>query len=363
MFTDAEMISPTTAPMKKRRWWKTRPFLVVSVAIHLLFALGATYFVVSRYSAARKLTFSAGPKSPNPAERALQHRVQLRERMKTAPPVLPKRVLTKGVTKITLPPLPSLPGPKTAALAPILPAAGNAIGFGTRSGTMGSAAGTGTGAAINFFGIRDISSNVVIVVDISDSMFGRTGDADYDARKLVRRGKDQNFQAVRDEAIRLIEGLNLNTYFGIVRFSGGAYSWKSELVPATDENKQTAIDHIQKQLDYHKAPKKHDRPGGTRHDYALEAAFKLKPHGGVIYLLTDGNATGDSIVRPGQTISPEDIFKIAGDGQKTLNRPAKIHTIYYVTGADRPEERQMLMTLSAQNGGKFNSVEARGRKG
>ena len=363
MLAETEIASQAATRKKRRPWWKTRPFLFISVGVHLLFVLGATYFVVSRYSAARKLTFAAGPKSPNPAERALQHRVQMRERTKTAPAAVPKRVLTKGAAKIELPPLPSLPESKETGPAPMLPAAGNTIAFGTRPGTMGSVGGTGTGAAINFFGIRDVSKNVVIVVDVSDSMFGRTGDADYGSRKLVRHGKEQNFQAVRDEAIKLIEGLTPNANFGIVRFSGGAYTWKPELVPATEENKREAIEHIQKQLDYHKAPKKRGRPGGTRHDYALEAAFKLKPEGGVIYLLTDGNATGDSVIHPGQKISPEDIFQVARDGEKTLKKPAKIHTIYYVTGEDKPEERQMLMTLSAQNGGKFNRVEGKGRKG
>jgi von Willebrand factor type A domain len=363
MPAEPPIVSETLITRKPRPWWKTRPFLFVSVGVHLVFLLGASYFVVSRYTAARKLTFSAGPKSPNPTERALQHRVKLQERSKIAPPPSTKRVLSTGRAKIILPPLPSLPASKEAGPAPLLPAAGNAVTFGTRPGTMGSVGGTGTGAAINFFGIRDVSRNVVIVVDVSDSMFGRTGDADYESRKLVRHGKEQNFQAVRDEAIKLVEGLTPNTYFGIVRFSGGAYSWKPELVPATEENKQAAIAHIQTKLDYHKASKKQGRPGGTRHDYALETAFKLKPEGGVIYLLTDGNATGESIIRPGQPITPQDIFKVAQDGQKTLSRPAKIHTIYYVTGADQPEERQMLMTLSAQNGGKFTSVEAKGRKG
>jgi hypothetical protein len=65
----------------------------------------------------------------------------------------------------------------------------------------------------------------------------------------------------------------------------------------------------------------------------LEEAFKLKPEGGVIYLLTDGNASGDSVLQPGREISPEDIFKVADDGQRALKRRAKIHAIYYVTGA------------------------------
>src|SRR5438552_14003857 len=107
-----ETISATEPTSQKlRRWWKSRPFLLISVGIHLLFGLGAAYLVVSKYSAGRKLTFNAGPKSPNPAERALQHRVQLQQKTQsaTAPASVPKRVLSASAAKIELPPLPSLP--------------------------------------------------------------------------------------------------------------------------------------------------------------------------------------------------------------------------------------------------------------
>ncbi len=325
-----------------------------------MFALVAAYVVVAHYSG-RKLTFQAGPKSPNVAERARQHRVQIQQKTqnRNVTTTLPKRIISSGMSKVELPPMPAMP--KADAPGPPKMAAAGGASFTATTGTSTSIGGTGSGAPINFFGIRDISSNVVIVVDVSDSMFGRTGDASYESHGLVRHGQEQNFQAVRDEAIALVDGLPPTANFGIVRFSGGAYSWQPELVPATEENKRAAIEHIQTQLDYHKAPKRGKRPGGTRHDYALEEAFKLKPENGVIYLLTDGNATGDSMIQPGRKITPEDIFSVAETGQKTLHRRAKIHSVYYVTGEDKPEERQMLMTLSGRNGGKFLSVQAKGR--
>jgi hypothetical protein len=355
-----EPAAVTVAP-PARRWWRSRLFLLISVGAHLLFGLIAACVVVSHYSAARKLAFKAGPPSPNPAERALQHRVQLQQKTqsKDVSNTLPKRIVSTGLSKIELPALPALPKPEGGP--PKMAAAGGAT-FGAVAGIGSFAGGTGAGTPINFFGIRDISSNVVIVVDVSDSMFGRTGDASYESRGLVRHGKEQNFQAVRDEAIALVNGLPPAANFGIVRFSGGAYPWQPLLVPATEENKRAATEHIQSHLDYHKAPKHGKRPGGTRHDYALEEAFKLKPEGGVIYLLTDGNATGDSVVQPGRKITAEDIFKVADDGQKSLRRRAKIHAIYYVTGEDKPDERQMLANLAGRNGGKFNSVQAKGRK-
>jgi hypothetical protein len=80
-------------------------------------------------------------------------------------------------------------------------------------------------------------------------MFIRTGDAAYPS-KLIRHGKEQNFQVIRDEAIKLVQSLTPQTRFGIVRWSGGAYSWKTELVPATDDNKKAAADHIRNEVDY-----------------------------------------------------------------------------------------------------------------
>ena len=157
-----------------------------------------------------------------------------------------------------------------------------------------------------------------------------------------------------------MQSLLPQTRFGIVRWSGGAYSWKPELVPATEENKQAAIAHIQNDVDYKTAkPKRGDR-GGTRHDLALAEAFSLKPE--TIYMLTDGNATES---QPGGGLSPippEDIFKVAEAGQKTLPKRAKVHVIYYLNGKEKADERQMLKNLSARNSGQFRRVEANGRR-
>ncbi len=345
--------TPQASTAKKLRWFAS-PVLVGSIALHLLFATGAAFWVVSHYSSARKLTFQAGPKSPNPSTQALQHRVQMQKKMQQTMPSVPKRVLSTGPSKVELPPIPDMPGPKLTG--PMKMAAGQTGAFsGGGTGGGGGLGGAGSGTAINFFGIRDVSSSVVIMIDISGSMFGRTGDFDYNTHKLVRVGKEQSFQAVRDEAIKLVETLNPAIRFGIVRWSGGAYSWKPELVPATEENKKAAVEHIQTQVDSGKAPPTGGRPGGTRHDYALEEAFKLKPE--TIYMLTDGNATasnGGSL----QTIDDKDIWKVAEEGQKTLTKKAKLHTVYYLTGKEKPEEENMLRQLASRNGGNFRKMPA-----
>ena len=344
-------------PPRLRRY--SPPVLIGVVVLHLLFGGVAAIWVVSKYSGSRKLTFNAGPKSPNPSERALEHRVQLQKKMESvsAPPMVPKRILSTGSAKLTLPPLPEI---KSAENAPptMMSAGGAGTAFGTSGGSsLGGGAG-GNGTAINFFGIRDISTSVVIMIDVSDSMFTRTGDAQYPS-KLVRQGKEQNFQVIRDEAIKLVQSLTPQTRFGIVRWSGGAYAWKPELVPATEENKQAAIAHIQNEVDY-KTAKPEGKPGGTRHDYALEKAFSLKPE--TIYMLTDGNATAS---QPGgglKPIPPQEIYKIAEEGQKGLPKKTHLHVIYYLNAKEKSDEVDMLRGLASRNSGKFQKVEAKGRQ-
>jgi hypothetical protein len=78
-------------------------------------------------------------------------------------------------------------------------------------------------------------------------------------------------------------------------------------------------------------------------------------------MIADGNATGESVVDPSRKINADDIFRAAEEGQKTLNKKARPHAIYYLTGEDKADERQMLMTLATRDGGQFRQVEARGR--
>ena len=109
------------------------PLLIGVVALHLIFGGVAAIWVVSKYSAARKLTFNAGPKSPNPSERALEHRVQLQKKMTavSAPPIVPKRVLSTGAARVTLPPLPEIKAQENAP--PTMMSAGSGAAFGAQA--------------------------------------------------------------------------------------------------------------------------------------------------------------------------------------------------------------------------------------
>ncbi len=350
--------SPETRTSAVRRY--SPAVLIGVVALHLLFGGLAAIWVVSKYSAARKLTFHAGPKSPNPSERALEHRVQLQKKTNSAsaPPPVPKRVLTTGLAKVILPAMPEIKTPETAPRA-MMSAGGAGAAFGPSGVPSLGGGGGGNGTAINFFGIRDLSTSVVIMIDVSDSMFTRTGDAS--GSKLRRHGKEQNFQLIRDEAIKLVQSLTPQTSFGIVRWSGGAYSWQPALVPATEENKAAAIAHIEQEVDFKSAKARGGQRGGTRHDLALQQAFALKPE--TIYMLTDGNATESQKGGGLKPIAPQEIYRVAEEGQKSLTKKAKLHVIYYVNAKEKSDEVDMLRGLASRNSGKFQKIKAKGGKG
>jgi hypothetical protein len=229
-----------------------------------------------------------------------------------------------------------------------------ALGAGAGTGLAG-AGGTGTG--MSFFDIQDAAQSVVIMIDVSASMFGRTGDYDYDTGKKLREGKEQSFQTVRDEAAKLIDGLDLNARFNILRWSGSARPWKPALVPASAPNKSAAKQHIEDDIDVNTAGPTGGRPGGTRHDYALEALFELGPE--VAFMLTDGNATAS---KPGggfEVIEDRDVFKLISDAKDRLGTLPRIHVLYYLTGQDRKEEERLLRGIASRTGGKFRKVKVR----
>ena len=129
---------------------------------------------------------------------------------------------------------------------------------------------------------------------------------------------------------------------------------------ATEENKKAGIEHIQSEVDYKTAKPKRGQPGGTRHDLALQEAFSLKSE--TIYMLTDGNATISQKGGGLPPIPPQDIYKVAEEGQKQLPKKARVHVIYYLNGKEKSDEVDMLRGLASRNSGKFQKVKAKGAK-
>ena len=341
--------------------------LAVSIILHGIIIAVAVIWVVSE--------ILIKPPEPEftPPEKRVQLPAQLREQALSnarhdaaAPrPSYSQRLASKAPGPVAVPAMPEvdmkqmLPLDPSELVSDQISGMIGASGYGRGTGRgLGGGGGTGKGSGVAFFDIKDTAKSLVIMIDVSQSMFSRTGDYDSSTRKLLKEGKDQAFNVIRVEAIKLINGLGPDTRFGIIRWSGSARSWKNELVRATDENKAAARQHIETEIDANSSPPTGGKPGGTRHDYALTELLRLNPESA--FMLTDGNATAS---QPGGGMTPipakdlTDLLENASEERETLPR---IHTIYYLTGADKKEEEEMLKDIARKTKGRFRKVEAAG---
>jgi hypothetical protein len=339
---------------RQRRVFLASTGAAVGVVLLALGVAGAV--IVARYLAPPGVAFEAPPKKvlkipPQVREvRLAQAEFEAAAPLPAFPmPALSSRVMDSGLPPLPAMPmdasLPSLPGTILGAAAGSAAAAGSSGAGGLGSGGLGAGSGLGgLASGVGFFGIQDRGESVVLMIDVSGSMFLRLGDA--------------AFETVRDEAAQLVDALAPGTRFGIVVWSGGAGRWREQLVPASAENREAArafiagLDgHAYRRLGRMCAQVLRDEAGGTRHDLALRQAFTLKPE--VVYLISDGNA-----MRGTDAMANEEIWSLARGLQKELETPARLHAIYFVTGPAKANERELLQKLARSNGGKFREVSA-----
>ncbi len=355
-------------PATRQKW---NPKVLVSVILlHAAGLVGFGFWVVARILLKPKetITFTVQPRKVRMVAQTPEHHMNLAAHEAAAPkPTYNSRISASTPAKFNLPELPKVDLQQMLPLDPselvsdevssLVGSAGQGTGLG--SGLKGAGGlGNGKGTGLSFFGLKDTGRSLVIMIDVSNSMFGRTGDYDYSTRKKLREGKDQSFQNIRDEAVKLIDALPLNTRFGIIRWSGSARAWKPQLVPATPEAKAAAREHIQNEIDVGTAPPMGGRPGGTRHDYALELLFSLQPE--VAFMLTDGNATASQTGGGMKTIPTEELLEQINEAKKQNSALPRVHTIYYLTGADKPEEEALLRGIARRTKGEFKKVAAKG---
>ena len=330
--------SQPIAPAKPGLWQRmsSSKVLMISILIHLIFAAGATYFIVQRVQLKRKMTFQGGPPAVNASKRALEHKMSLgKKKAVMSAPAQAKRIMSTGLAKVALPDLPSLPSATDAVPNRMggIGGVGNSFGGGGGGGGLGG----GGGSGINFFGMRSMVKSVVFVIDISGSM-------------VVGKKNAATYGRLEKEMEKVIGSLPPMAKFGLVVFAQDAAAYRDGLTNAQAFEKRRALDWMKKQspaetLD----PKLKDKAlddarhkhMGTRADLGLERAFAMKPD--TIFFVSDGEPTGSR---------PDEVMKSVEGFQKTLPRPATIHVIAYV-----PDDGEDFMrNLAKANGGEYRVV-------
>lgn len=330
----SESVAPSPPPSRRGFWAKivASKFLLVSIIVHVLFGLGATYYVVQSIQAKRKLQFAAGPPTSNPSKRALEHKVSMAKKTKTmSAPAQAKRITTAGLSKIALPDMPTM-----ATATDVIPnrmagMGGIGQGFGVSGG--GGMGGGGGGSGINFFGLRAKSRDIVIVVDISGSM-------------VTNPKNPADYEKLEKEVIRVIKGLDPLSRFGIVAFSRGADVFKEQLVTARNDEKERAINWLKKQnpaayLDPKASDEVKNKHRGTRADLGLAKAFTLRPD--TIFFVSDGEPSG---------ATTDEVIELVETAQKNLSRAATVHAIAFKADSGQ----RFMRALAEKNKGTFREV-------
>lgn len=363
-------VQQTEAPPAQKSRLRRIIIMVVlaSIAIHVVAAIVAGVVIVARYLIEPPAVFKAVKDIRIPAQER-EHRMNMAAYEGGASkPAFTDKMASARPAEFALPDIPQMPMDAVTEFDPNGVISDQIAGIGTGSG-MGSGYGSGSGgggkggSAVSFFGISDMASRVIIVVDVSDTMFDR------------QPGK---FDAVKQEAIKLVNGLGINTLFDLIIYEGGSVAMFPQVQPASDPNKKKAVEWIQsvnggrdkRGMSYKGAYSKMGtglyEGGGTRTDTALKQALSLRPS--TIFLITDGEMSRSGGGAGGQDekdgerlstgISEQELLDVIGEGQKKLEEPARIHVIHFLTKAAREDEEKILRAVARRNGGRFKQVKA-----
>jgi hypothetical protein len=334
--------------------------IVASIAVHFIGAILAGIWIVARYLLPTPATFEVKKEIRIAAEER-QHRMNMDQFDALKPkPTFQDKMSTARPTEFSLPDLPAMP---LDALASIDPSDIVSDQLDSLVGAAGAGAGTGTGgggrgSAVSFFGISDMATRVIIVVDVSDTMFDR------------QPGK---FEAVKAEAAKLIGGLGINTLFNVIIYEGGSVAMFPDPQPATESNKTRAAEWIKKvdggrdrnmsyKTTYSKMGAGLYEGGGTRTDTALKQALSMRPS--TIFLISDGEmsrnvGTSREFGFENSKIEERELLGMVRKLQEELEQAARIHVIHFLTTKARKEEENLLKNLARRNDGRFRQVEAK----
>lgn len=346
-----------SARMRRRRIIVS--VIVASIAVHFLGAIVAGIWIVARFVLATPTTFEV-KKDIRIAAEEREHRMNMAEFDAARPkPTFTDKMAAARPTEFALPDLPVLPVDAMSTVDPGTIVADQLAALsGTGAGEASGSGGGGQGSAVSFFGISDTATRVVVVVDVSDTMFDR------------QPGK---FEAVKAEAAKLVRGLGINTLFNVIIYEGGSVAMFPEPQPASDANKTRAAEWIdrvdggrEKNMSYKSTYSKRGtglyEGGGTRTDTALKQALSMRPS--TVFLISDGEmsrntATSREFGFENSQIGERELLGMVKDLQEKLEEPARIHVIHFLTTQARPEEEDLLRSVARRNDGRFRQVEAK----
>lgn len=344
---------PKTASGKERarRRGLIVSVIVGSIVVHLIALALFGLWVIAEYLKEPEASFTLRKtiRIPPPPP---QHRMNMakHEAMTPKPAFTDKLVSTRPLD-FALPDLPvvdldqMLPLDPSELISDQVASLVGTAGMGSGQGFGLSGAG-GTGQGLSFFGIQASGKRIVLLFDVSLSV----------VNKAERSGVP--LTEIKKETMRLIDGLPLDSRFGIIQFVRNHKPFRVELIAANDGNKKAARDWVETEWSSSGSMPSggtgvvNPRPNGI--ESVLDAAFAMKPD--VVFLISDGSFWRD----PGNEKVPYDDIR---DTLEELEKNSELGQVpvHFIGFEMRDDERGDLRRIFRRYDGDFREIESSGK--
>lgn len=339
-----ESILSEDAGVKKRRLRMLLSILIGVILLHVAAGLVAGVFIVAKYIFPPPANFVVKKDIRLPAKKR-EHKMNMAALDAIAPkPTLSDKMQSTRPTMFSLPDVPDMPLDQMLPLDPSQLVADQIASLSTTE-TLGAASGMAAagsggfgGKGLSFLGVDSSGQRILLMVDISGSVMNKASKAGIPPEKL------------REELIALVTKLPITSRFSLVQFAGNYKPFAKELVPASQTNKNLAVDWITNEWvtgGIQLSKKSVASPSGFVG--LLQAASAMNPD--AVFIITDGSYK--SKVHP-KGIPWPDIRKAAEEIKDTDGKRAKINVIAF-EAAD--EDLKELRRLAKSSGGNIRELK------
>lgn len=332
--------------------------LLIVVALHVGVGLVAGILVVARYLLPPPATFEIQKDIRLPAKER-EHKMNMAEFDSMTPkPSFNDRLQSMRPTDFSLPELPKVPMDQMLPLDPsaiVSDQVSSMVGTaGMGDGGDGGSGMGGTGNGVSFLGVQSEGKRILLIFDVSTSV----------VNKAVKAGVP--LSRIKEETSALIEKLPISSRFGVIQFTRNYKPFKTELIPATDQNRADGMAWVENEWVesgmMQASSKVTSNPLGIIGIMALAA--KMQPD--LVFLISDGSfqwtpppgqqTSKGEVSSFGETVSFDRIAEAMEAFQKALPEPAIINFI----GFDmKPEDQRGMRRIISRygNGGKLREIK------
>lgn len=326
--------------------------ILISIGIHFIAAIIAGLVIVARYLAEPPAEFKVTKDIRIPAQER-EHKMNMAAFDGMAPkPSFTDKLQSLRPAPFSLPDLPKVPMDQMLPLDPstiltdqvtsLTGTGGFGSGTGYGSGGGGGAGGIGTG--FSFLGIQSRGKRILLLFDVSTSVKNK---ADASGMPLSK---------IREETAALLEKLPISARFGLIQFTQNYKPFKTELVPANDQNRDAARKWIEQEwVDTGMMSAGGSVTSNPRGIVGvLDLAAKMQPD--VIFLISDGSfqwkvgSTGENAIN---NVPWDEVNKIA---KGALQGPEGC-VINFVGFQMKPDDKREAGSLARGTRGKLREMK------